>query len=46
MAHKVLRLIREWLGMIPRVNAHYLEQQSKIKTDQVMRLAQEQKEET
>ena len=46
VAHKVLRLIREWLGMIPRVNAHYLEQQSKIKTDQVMRLAQEQKEET
>jgi len=39
-AHKVLRLIREWLGMIPRVNPYYLEQQSKIKTDQVIRIAE------
>ncbi len=39
-AHKVLRLIREWLGMIPRANPYYLEQQSKIKTDQVMRIAE------
>ena len=40
-AGNVLRLIRDWLGMIPNVNKFYLAQESKIKTDQIMSLAQE-----
>lgn len=38
VAKKVLRLIKEWLSMIPQVNKHYLEQESKIKTDHIMGL--------
>lgn len=39
-AKKVLHLIREWLGMVPQMNKHYLEQESKIKTDRIMQLAE------
>ncbi|NQV11931.1 hypothetical protein HQ524_01065 [Candidatus Uhrbacteria bacterium] len=38
-AKKVLKLIREWLGVAPNINKFYLEQESKIKTDQIMELA-------
>ena len=44
-ARKVLGLIREWLGLIPNVNKYYLEQESKIKTDQIMELSASEKEE-
>lgn len=40
VAKNVLSLIREWLGLAPRLNKHYLEQESKIKTDRIMQLAE------
>ncbi len=40
-AKQVLKLIKEWLSMIPKVNRHYLEQESKIKTDHIMGLYEE-----
>lgn len=40
VAKNVLGLIREWLGLAPRLNKHYLEQESKIKTDRIMQLAE------
>lgn len=40
----VLRLIRDWLLMIPKVNKHFLEQEAKIKTDEILAFSQEQKE--
>lgn len=40
-AKRVLKLIRSWLGMIPQVSTHFLEQESKIKTDQIMAMAEE-----
>ena len=39
VAQKVLKLIREWLGMVPNVNKYFLEQESKIKRDHIMALA-------
>lgn len=39
VARKVLKLIREWLGMVPNVNKYFLEQESKIKRDHIMELA-------
>lgn len=33
--HTVLHLIREWLRTIPGVNKFFLEQEAKIKTDQI-----------
>ncbi len=42
---KVLDLIRGWLAMIPRVNRYFLEQESKIKTDDVMQLQKKLKKE-
>jgi len=33
---KVLELIRDWLRMIPGVNAFFLEQEAKIKADQIL----------
>lgn len=38
-AAKVLRLIRDWLLTIPKVNRHFLEQEAKIKTDQIIEYA-------
>lgn len=35
-AKVVLDVIRTWLKMIPRVNKYFLEQESKIKTDQII----------
>ncbi len=37
---KILLLIRQWLQTIPGVNRFFLEQEAKIKSDRVMRLAQ------
>lgn len=36
-ARTVLEIIRAWLGLIPRVNVYFLEQESKIKTDQILK---------
>lgn len=35
---KVVKLIREWLKIIPGVNRYFLEQESKLKTDRIMKL--------
>ncbi|MEK7529885.1 MAG: hypothetical protein AAB570_03090 [Patescibacteria group bacterium] len=40
VARKVLKLIRAWLGMVPHVNKYFLEQESKIKRDHIMALAE------
>jgi hypothetical protein len=44
-ARTVLDLIRAWLKMIPGVNAYFLEQEAKIKTDRLMTLAEDRKKE-
>lgn len=36
---KVLSLIRDWLKMIPKVNTYFLEQEVKIKTDELIKYA-------
>lgn len=36
-ARKVVQLIRSWLNTIPGVNKYFLEQESKIKTDEIMK---------
>jgi hypothetical protein len=33
-----LKLIREWLLIIPGVNKYFLEQEAKIKTDKIQQL--------
>lgn len=43
-AQKVLRLIRNWLKIIPGINKFFLEQEAKIKTDKIMLLAKYEKE--
>ena len=35
---KILGIIRDWLEMIPGVNAFFLEQEAKIKTDKIQEL--------
>lgn len=42
---RVLQLIREWLMLIPRVNKFFLEQESKLKTDEIMKLQRNKKAE-
>lgn len=42
-ARDVLRLIRDWLKLIPHVNKYFLEQEAKIKTDRVMRMIEDKK---
>lgn len=42
---QVLRPVLRWLKTIPRVNPFFLEQEAKIKTDQVMELVQERRKE-
>lgn len=42
-AKKIFHLIREWLAMIPGVNRFFLEQEAKIKTDQILLLAEQEK---
>ncbi|OGY88134.1 MAG: hypothetical protein A2458_02945 [Candidatus Kerfeldbacteria bacterium RIFOXYC2_FULL_38_9] len=44
-ARKVLDVIRMWLASIPRVNKHFLEQESKLKTDEIMKLQKRLKKE-
>lgn len=36
VAKKILKLIRDWLSIIPGVNTFFLEQESKIKTDAII----------
>lgn len=40
--HKILKLVTEWLGMIPAVNVYFLQQEAKIKLDQIMDYVEEQ----
>lgn len=37
-AKKVVEIIRAWLAKIPRVNRFFLEQESKLKTDDILKL--------
>jgi hypothetical protein len=39
-ARKVIELIRAWLKMIPGINRYFLEQEAKLKTDEIMKLGQ------
>lgn len=40
---KILALVREWLRTIPGVNRFFLEQEVKIKADQIMAIARKEK---
>jgi len=40
-ARRVLRLITDWLRMIPGVNKYFLEQEAKLKTDDILKLHRE-----
>lgn len=42
--HRILKLIRRWLRLIPGVNRFFLEQESKIKTDRILMIEEEQKQ--
>jgi predicted component of type VI protein secretion system len=44
VAKKVFDLIKKWLQMIPGVNKFYLEQEAKLKTDKILRVAEEEKQ--
>ena len=35
---KIIDLIVSWLKIIPQVNQHFLEQEAKIKADEILRL--------
>ena len=37
-AKKIIDLIRAWLTMIPGINKFFIEQETKIKTDEIMKL--------
>jgi len=41
---KVVRLIREWLKIIPGINKYFLEQEAKIKTDKIIELSDKEKQ--
>lgn len=41
-ARKVLHLIRSWLKLIPGINKYFLEQEAKLKTDDIMKYGREQ----
>lgn len=43
-AKRVIMLIRDWLLTIPGVNKFFLEQEAKIKTDQILELERERRE--
>lgn len=45
-AKEVLRLIKTWLSKIPRVNKYFLEQASKIKTDEILLIQTQKKKES
>jgi len=36
--NKIIKLIRDWLKMIPGINKFFLEQETKIKADKIMRV--------
>ncbi len=38
-AKKIIDLIRAWLTMIPGINKFFIEQETKIKTDEIMKLS-------
>jgi hypothetical protein len=44
-AQAIVELIRTWLTIIPGVNRFFLEQESKLKTDRIMKIVQEQNDE-
>jgi len=44
VAKKILKLICDWLKLIPGVNKFFLEQEAKIKTDKIVALAEREKE--
>lgn len=44
-ARNILKLIKEWLMMIPGINKFFLEQESKLKTDRLMELSMKRKKE-
>ncbi len=44
-AKSVLRLIWDWLRLIPGVSRYFLEQEAKIKTDKIIQLAEERRKE-
>lgn len=37
-ADKIVRLIKNWLKLIPRANRFFLEQEAKIKTDKILKI--------
>lgn len=40
-AKEITMLILEWLRIIPKINKHYLEQEAKIKTDDILKINQQ-----
>lgn len=44
VGRKILKLIRDWLKLIPGVNKFFLEQEAKIKTDRIVIVAQKKKQ--
>ena len=38
-ARKIIDLIRTWLAMIPGINKYFIEQETKIKTDEIIKLS-------
>lgn len=44
-AKKVVDLVREWLKLIPGVNKYFLEQESKLKTDHIIKMQRRKKKE-
>lgn len=40
---KIVKLIRDWLKIIPGINLYFLEQESKIKTDKIIELVRKKK---
>ncbi|MEK7183822.1 MAG: hypothetical protein AAB776_04280 [Patescibacteria group bacterium] len=40
--HKILKLVSDWLGMIPGVNVYFLRQEAKLKLDKLMDYSEEQ----
>ncbi len=40
--HKVVSLIRDWLKLIPGINSFFLEQEAKIKADEILKLSNRQ----
>lgn len=43
MAREILELIKSWLKLIPGISNFFLEQEAKIKTDEILKIAEEQK---